>query len=104
MARQDETAEPEQLRMLFLVFEIYQSANSHNCNCYHYHKKSVHGQSSFAGVMTIAAAKITIAMKKDVNKTLKRCCSFVKSIIAPIVVSKYFTKSKRRSATFSLFK
>jgi hypothetical protein len=69
--------------MFFFVFEIDKSSNCHNCNGYHHHKKSVHGQSSFTGVIKTAAAKTITAITNDVNKALKLCISFVRSIIAP---------------------
>jgi hypothetical protein len=59
--------------MFLFIFKINQSDNSHDENSQHYYDKTVHFQSSF------------------------------NSHIAPSVVSKYFTRSKSRFATFSFF-
>ena len=90
--------------VLFFVPEIDISSNCHNGNSDHYHKKSFHLQSSFIGVIKTPKAKTVMAITEVINKTLKFGASLLRSITAPIVVSKYFTRSKRRLATFSLFR
>lgn len=60
-------------------------------------------QSSFNGVMKTATVKIINAIPKAMAMLTGFNCFSAKSITAPRVVRRYFTRSKNRSATFSFF-
>jgi|GEM_PF-6104101 len=86
--------------MFFFVFEINSCADGENCDTYHYHEKAFHLYSSLIGVIKTANVNIITAIT-IMTATVKRFMVFsAKSIIAPSVVSKYFTRSKSKLASF----
>ncbi len=92
------------LGVLFFIFKVNKCTDCHNSNGYHYNKKSFHLQSSFTGVITTANTKTNNAIADEIKSNFRLIAFSLSNVIAPMAVSRYFTRSKSRFATFSFFR